>query len=112
MINCEYKCFLTGNRFDDIHHIHGLNLILNETLMELNIKFKQSMDDYTEKELKDILELFRENQSKYPLGVCLFKNVHTLFHNKYGYGNNTQEQWNEFVLDFKQGRYNEYMNVA
>lgn len=107
MKNCEYKCIITGNRFDDIHHIHGLNLILNETLSELNIEIKKSMNDYTDDELKIILKLFRIKQSNYHLGVCLTKDIHMLFHNKYGYGNNTIEQWNEFVSDFKSGKYND-----
>lgn len=110
MINCKYKCVLTGNRFDEIHHIYSLNLILNETLEELNIDIKPTMDDYTGEELDDILNIFRIKQSEYPLGVCVCKEVHMLFHNKYGYGNNTEEQWKEFFNDFKSGKYNE--NVA
>lgn len=70
------------------------------------------MDDYTDKELRDILDLFRIKQDKYPLGVCLTKDVHMLFHNKYGYGNNTEIQWNEFVTDFKNGKYDKELNVA
>lgn len=112
MVNCGYKCILTGDRFDDIHHIYGLNLILNETLDELGIEVKLNMDEYTEKELRDILDLFKIKQSKYPLGVCLSKNVHMLFHNQYGYGSNTEEQWDKFVIDFKDGKYNEFLNVA
>lgn len=109
--SCGYKCVLTGNRFDDIHHIYGLNLILNDTLNELDIEVKESMDMYTDKELRDILDIFRIKQSEHPLGVCLSKNVHTLFHSKYGYGYNTQEQWDEFSKNFKEGKYNENLNV-
>lgn len=112
MINCKYKCVLTGNRFDDIHHTYGLNLILNETLDVLNIEIKPTMDNYTEEELNNILDVFRIKQSKYPLGVCLCKEVHMIFHNKYGYGNNTEKQWDEFVKDFKLEKYNEILNVA
>lgn len=110
--NCNYKCILTGKRFNDIHHIYGLNLILNEVLEELSIDIKDKMDDYTNKELRDILDLFRIKQNEYPLGVCLTKDVHMLFHNKYGYGNNTEIQWDEFVIDFKNGKYNKELNVA
>lgn len=91
MKNCKYKCVLTGHRFDDIHHIYGLNLILNEVLDILDIEIKSTMDDYTEEELGNILDMFRLKQSEYPLGVCLCKEVHMLFHNKYGYGNNIEE---------------------
>ena len=109
MANCKYKCVLTGERFDDIHHLYGLNLILNETLKELCIDIKDDINKYTDKELDDILNLFRINQSKYPLGVCLSKTVHTLFHNMYGYGNNTPNQWDEFVKDFKNKNYENFM---
>lgn len=102
MQNCNYKCVLTGKHFDDIHHIYGLNLILSETLELLNINIKENIEDYSEKELKSILETFRETQSKYPLGVCLTKRIHQQFHNTYGYGNNTKEQWDEFYLHYQE----------
>lgn len=89
-----------------------MNLILNEVLEELSIDIKNKMDDYTDRELRDNLDLFRIKQSEYPLGVCLTKEIHMLFHNKYGYGNNTEIQWNEFVTDFKNGKYNKELNVA
>lgn len=101
MIACKYKCVLTGGHFDEIHHIHGLNLILNETLEKLNINIKPNMDDYTKDELKLILNTFREIQAKYPLGVCLTKACHKEFHDTYGYGDNTQEQWDEFIFAYK-----------
>lgn len=109
IINCDYKCVLSGKRFDDIHHIYGLNLILDEVLCELKISVKETMDDYSEKELKLILGNFRLKQAHYPLGVCLTKEIHKQFHAFYGYGNNTQEQWDEFVSDYKIGK---YKNVA
>lgn len=102
---CNYKCILTNQRFDHVHHIYGLNLILNETLDKLNIEIKPSIDDYSKEELQLILDCFREKQNTYPLGVCLTKEIHMKFHEIYGYGNNTIEQWNEFVSDFKSGKY-------
>lgn len=101
MKNCNYKCFLTGERFQVIHHVYGLNLILNETLEELNINVKETMDDYTQEELRDILDIFRIKQDSYPLGICLKEDLHKLFHKIYGYGNNTEAQWSEFVLNYK-----------
>lgn len=101
MKNCNYKCFLTGERFQAIHHVYGLNLILNETLEELNISVKETMDDYTQEELRDILDIFRIKQDSYPLGICLKEDLHKLFHKIYGYGNNTETQWIEFVSNYK-----------
>jgi hypothetical protein len=101
MLNCNYKCIVTGERFDDIHHLYGLNLILNEVLLYLNIDVKERMDDYSEEELSSILYTFRIFQNKYPLGVCLKKEIHTEFHSIYGFGNNTLEQWDNFLLYLK-----------
>jgi len=101
MKNCDYKCVITHERFDDIHHIYGLNLILNETLSYLNIEIKNTMDDYSAEELSSILCTFRNFQNKYPLGVCLKKEIHNEFHYMYGFGDNTIEQWNEFLLYYK-----------
>lgn len=97
MENCGFKCRITGKRFDAIHHIHGLNLILKETLYNLNINPKYDMNDYSEEELINILSEFRKVQDTYPIGVCLCSEVHNEFHRKYGYGNNTQSQWEEFL---------------
>ncbi len=101
MKNSNYKCVLTGKRFDDIHHIHSLNFILNETLCNLNINIKKDIKEYNEIELKNILSEFKKVQNNYPLGVCLSKNIHVLFHKLYGFGKNNAEQWNEFVYNYK-----------
>lgn len=112
IINCNYQCVLTKDRFDDIHHIHGFNLILNETIETLDIPIKECIDDYTDVELRNLLDTFRLLQSKYPLGVCLRKDIHVLFHNIYGYGNNTQKQWNEFLNNYNNGKYNHILHVT
>nr|DAE79309.1 MAG TPA: CCAAT/enhancer-binding protein beta [Caudoviricetes sp.] len=100
MKNCHYKCVLSGERFDDIHHIHSLNLILDETLNLLKLEIKEDINDYSAIEMKNILETFRDIQNKYPLGVCLTKEIHQQFHNIFGYGNNTQDQWNKFIQNY------------
>lgn len=96
MENCNYKCVLTGNRFDDVHHIHGFNLIYNEMLNTYNISLYDDITLYSEDELQHILQCFINIQNKYPLGVCLTRKIHTTFHEIYGYGNNTVDQWKEF----------------
>ena len=97
MRQCNYKCVITGNRFDEIHHIYGFNKIVDKTLDYLNIDKNVIISEIDESLLFLILETFRDIQSRYPLGVCLTKEVHTKFHALYGYGNNTIEQWNDFV---------------
>ena len=98
--NCNFKCSLSGERFQAIHHIYGMNLILNETLDLLNINVKNSFNDYNQEELDLILMKFLEVQNTYPLGICLKKEIHKLFHDIYGYGNNIPSQWEEFIVNY------------
>lgn len=100
-----YKCVITGEEFDDIHHLYSFNLILNETLNQIHIDDRESIDDYTNDELELILHTFKSIQDCYPLGVCVNKKIHTLFHQEYGYGNNTPEQWDEFVEMYRSNKY-------
>ena len=37
--------------------------------------------------------------SKYPLGICVRKDIHIQFHQIYGSGYNTEQQWNQFIKD-------------
>lgn len=106
MESCNYKCVLTGENFDDIHHLYSFNLLLKESIQQIGIDDRESIDDYTDEELNNILDMFKNIQSQHPLGVCLSRTVHTLFHHIYGYGNNTEEQWVEFSEKYKQGLFN------
>ena len=97
---CNGRCVITGEEFEDIHHIRGMNLILLECMSELDIEDKEYCE-YTYEELMVILKKYKEVQSRYPYGACLTKEMHKKFHIKYGYGNNTQEQWDEFLKQQK-----------
>ena len=90
---------ITKGRFQAIHHLYGMNLILKETLEELSMIEKEHFEDYTENELNIIVNKFYEVQSRYPLGVCLSKEIHKDFHDKYGYGNNTPEQFEKYLKE-------------
>jgi len=100
--DCNFKCIISGNRFQDIHHLHGLNLILNETIEFLDFQLKENMDEYSPEELFNLLKYFRKIQDKYPLGVCLSREIHKQFHNIYGYGDNTPKQFEEFKINYYQ----------
>ena len=81
-------------------------------MKENNFKIYDNFSDYTDEELKNILSAFIEEQNKYPLGVCVSRNIHVLFHSLYGQYYNTPEQWYQFEKDFKAGIYNEYLKSA
>lgn len=98
MLNCLFRCVVTGKRFDEIHHLVSLNTILNSVYSKLGID-KETFDINVldEQERSDFMQVVYEEQSKYPLGVCLCKDIHYQFHNQYGYGDNTILQFEEFV---------------
>ena len=96
MMACNYKCDITGNRFDDIHHLYGFDKILQEVLENTKVELKEIISEYTNEELLMLEEECVKLHEKYGLGVCLTREMHELFHKEYGYGNNTPEQYYEF----------------
>lgn len=99
---CNFQCVLTGSKDFAIHHVVSFNIIFKNFVLESNIKLKDNFEDYTVDELNDIADLFLEYHNKYPLGVCVEKNLHMKFHQMYGDINN-EEQWNIFVEKFNKG---------
>jgi hypothetical protein len=108
---CDYECIITGQRFDDIHHLYGLNLIIQEALNELNLDIRPNVSDYSKEEMKLLEDKIIELHYKYPLGVCLCSEVHTLYHQLYGYGNNTPEQFYEFQDRVNFGEFNDILQI-
>lgn len=111
MKNCNYKCVLTGSKDFAIHHKYGFANIVNETIEEYNIEIKD-YKDYTQEELEDILEKFQIVHNRYPLGVCVRKDIHLLYHSIYSKCVNTEDQWNQFVIDFENGIYDDQIKIA
>ena len=106
----NYTCCLTGSRSNIVvHHCRGFSLLFDETIELLNFEIKDNFIEYTDEELITFTNKFLEIQEYYNAYVCITESVHKLFHKIYGYGDNTVEQWNEFVSDYKN---NKYKNVA
>ena len=110
MINCDYKCVITGSKEFEIHHIYPVNKILRDVYNKYKIEQKE-FKDYTEEELLNIVSLFYIEQDKHPLGECIRKDLHALFHSLYGQYNTTQEQWEQFKKDVKKGVYNNHIKI-
>jgi len=102
MSKCNYKCVITGKPFDAIHHLYSFNKILQEIFDECNLPIYTVISEYTEEELELIISTNLKIHSRYPLGVCLCKSVHDLYHNLYG-DDNTPEQFDEFVNRYNNG---------
>lgn len=104
---CNYICSVSGKQSNIVvHHCRSFNLLLEETIEELDFEIKDNFIDYTKIELERFLEKFLEIQEYYGEYCCVDKNIHKLFHDNYGYGDNTIEQWNEFVEKYKNNYYN------
>lgn len=101
MENCNFQCILTGSKDFEIHHIVSFNTIVKNFISEYNIELKDNFEDYTTDELSELSKLFLIYHEKYPLGVCIEKNLHMQFHRIYGDINN-EEQWNDFVQKFNE----------
>lgn len=103
---CNYTCCLSGSRSNIIvHHCRGFNLLFDETIDILNFPIKENFIDYTDEELLLFVDKFLEVQDYYNAYVCITEDIHKLFHKEYGYGDNTEEQWEEFVINYKNGKY-------
>lgn len=96
---CGYKCIVTGNRFDAVHHLYSSDLIVEETLNCLGLEYGK-VKEYSDEQLEMIADKYAELNLKYPLGVCLTEEIHREFHNEYGYGHNTPDQFEEFIKHY------------
>lgn len=109
MTKCNYRCVLTDSKDFQIHHLYSFNKIVKEYIFKNNIIIKDNFIDYTNEELLNIANNFILFHNQYPLGICVDKKIHQLFHSIYGYDVN-ENMWLEFEKDFEKGKYN-YVTV-
>lgn len=94
-------CAVTGKRNDLVlHHIRGFVLIANEAIQNLNLPSYPSLSDYTESQLIELGDEFVRLHEQYHSYVLINKDIHMHFHKLYGYGYNTQAQWDEYISIF------------
>lgn len=97
----NYTCVLSGKNFDEIHHLVSFKEIINIALNELNYSKTKTLEEYSDKELETLRYKIIEINNSFGLGVCLTKEIHKLFHDLYGYGDNSPEQFEEFTNRYK-----------
>lgn len=98
---CNYVCAVTGERSNIIvHHIRSFNLLLEECIEILDFPLYDSFEIYTQEELNEFVDSFIELQEHYGEYICITEKVHDKFHSIYGCGNNTKEQWEEFIANY------------
>lgn len=97
----HYRCVVTGSKDFEVHHLVNVSTLIHETLKNLNLPFKD-FKNYSDDELNQILNEYLRLQGQYPLGICLRKDLHVLFHSLYGQQNNTPEQFNRFLRSIQE----------
>jgi len=62
--------------------------------------------------LKLLVDKCLEIHYRHPLGVCLEERYHAKFHEEFGYGGNTEEQFYEFLDNYYNGKYKDLEEVS
>jgi hypothetical protein len=100
----NYVCAISGKDYDlDVHHLYGFNMIFDESVYNCNFSIGKEMKEYSEQEIDFLMEEIERLHKNREIGICLHRPIHVLFHNFYGRGNNTPDQFYEFVERIKSG---------
>jgi len=94
---CNYKCIITNKRFDDIHHLYSFTAMLKESLLLNKLDIYENISYYSQEQLDRVTDTLNTLHKKYGYGACLTREIHKDFHDKYGYKDNTPEQFYEYV---------------
>lgn len=96
-----FKCSVTGEYEQTlaIHHLKSFIDIVNEVSRDLNIPIHRKLSDYDN--LDDYYKLEKEVVRRHTIdnGIVLKREIHNKYHNEYGRGGNTPEQFNEFLVN-------------
>lgn len=104
----DFKCIVSGEHLDNVHHLTPFRDIVNEVFDVLNLDYRKSIADYSIEEENSIRSLLKELHLQYGLGAGLNKDVHKLFHDNYGYFNSTKDDFKSFIMGVRNGVYDDY----
>ena len=105
---CGYNCVITGGGFDNIHHTAEFNKIIDEVYENTKLDIRPQVKDYSLDEMNILRDETKRLHNVYGFGACMNKDVHKLFHDSYGYINSKPEDFITFILDVKDGKYNDW----
>ena len=107
----NYTCQLTGKHGCKLntHHLKAFSTIVLEAHNLHNIQIKDQVKNYTPEELKLLEEYVASWHKDNSNAVVLSEDVHRLFHQEYGKGNNTPEQYIEFKERYLAGEFKEIL---
>lgn len=106
--NCNYSCVFTQGEFSDIHHVIPFRQLFDMALHDLNLEEKSCQALYEPSEYEKLRIRIVELHDVYGIGLCLNKEIHKLFHDTYGYTDNTPEHFFEFVSRCENGEFDNF----
>lgn len=96
----HFRCEITGKEGDlEVHHMTSFEEILDKTCKETRLDVRESISDYTDKELQYFTERLKINNEMMANPIVMLKEIHQRFHSFCG-GNSeptTYEQLNKFI---------------
>ena len=95
----NFKCAITGLSGEiEVHHLKKtFNEILLEALSSLELDATELRGELTDLQLLNLTNEVLRLHGVYGLGLPLNKNLYRAFHVRYGAGDNTEEQFAEFL---------------
>lgn len=106
---CNYKCILTGLRFQNIHHVISFNSMLQNALSDTGLNKKDKVADYTYEEYQSLRDKIVQYHSSTLYGACLCKELHELFHKEYTYYDSSINDFILFIDNMVNGKYNNFL---
>ena len=95
-------CPITGQSgiYAVVHHLYGFNKIRDEAFAfyGYSLDRKMQMKDVPEEDLQKIILYIQEHHDS-STGILISNDIHLQFHKEYGHGNNTPQQFNEFLTN-------------
>jgi hypothetical protein len=102
---CNFKCVITGGKFDAVHHLTSFAHITQEMLVELNMDVREQVSMYTDDELEMMSNRLVAKHYEYGLGICLCSDMHKLFHKLYGKETVRPWHFDEFKVRLEAGEF-------
>lgn len=96
---CGGKCIFTESENFVVHHLYANHLITSEAIEKFGVGFDIDVTNENRKQRKEFKDLYLKIEWSYP-AICIREDIHNKFHSIYGLGNNTPEQFIEFVSNF------------
>lgn len=88
----------------EVHHLNtNFASIVEQALQELQLPAYPQIKNYSSDELQQLKDKVKDLH-KQVKGVVLTKTLHTLFHQTYGYENNTEQQYIEFKAKIRKDK--------